>query len=234
MFARIIEILLRNKPLVILSAAVVIAVILISMRPSQAPLPPSERAWAVDVLRAEKGPVRPTLELLGQVQSPQDARLSAGIEAEVMEVLVRDGQSVQPGQMLARLDARDAELALQQQEADVLEAQAKSRLEQRRLERNREAFNKEQELLELTESRAERAQEIFEEGLLSQSDLETATENLKRQQLAINQAELAVEESEIKLLELRAQLKRAEALRDQASLDIERTQITAPFGGPYR
>ena len=231
MMSRLKSLLTAGRPMVIIGVALLVAIILILLRPSQAPAPRPERAWVVDVMRVEKGPVRPTLELLGQVQSPQDARLRAGIESEVMEVRVRDGESVEAGQVMALLDARDAQLALQQQEADVLENQAKTRLEQRRLERSREAFKKEQELLELTRSRADRAEEIFEQGLLSQSDLETASENLKRQQLAVNQAELTMEESEIRLLELSAQLSRAEALRDQAKLDIERTQITAPFSG---
>lgn len=220
-----------GKPMLIIIGAFACVVLLIMTRPDATPEERKERAWNVETLPAKAGALRPTLELYGTVQSPQDSQLSAGIEAVVLEMKVRDGDSAAKDDLLIVLDNRDAKLSLQQANADLREAQAQLRFARIRLDRSRQAFTKETELLKINADRADRAGEIFGEGLLSQSDLDTATENLARQQLAVNQAELAVEENSTKLIELQARISKLSALRDGAALDVERTQIRAPFPG---
>ena len=221
----------RRPAVLILAAAVALAVVLIASRDRPASIERPERAWAVEVWPAERDTLRPTLELFGSVQSPQNAQLSAGVGGLVTAVNVLDGESVSADQVLVLLDDRDARLELQQAEADLREVRAKQAFARTRLERSRAAFEKEEELAELTETRQARALGLSEEGLLSQADLDTTAENLKRQQLAVNQAQLTVEEVEIQLTELSAQASRAQAVVDQARLDLERTEVRAPFDG---
>lgn len=221
----------RKPSVLIFVAALALATVLIVTRDRPAPLERPERAWVVDVRPAVRQTLQPTLELFGSVQSPQNAQLSSGIDGLVNAVSVLDGQTVSEGQSLIVLDDRDARLELQQADADLREVQAKRAFAGKRLERSRQAFAKEQELLELTETRQVRAQELSKEGLLSQADLDTAAENLKRQQLAVNQAQLTVEEVEIQITELSAQASRARAVRDRARIDLERTEVRAPFDG---
>ncbi len=220
-----------GRPTLILLGSLALVVLLIATRPSKETLQRQERAWAVEVVKAAPQSVSPTVALFGQVQSPQNAELSAGVEAVVLAMPVRDGISVAPGELLLRLDDRDAKLALQQAEADLREAKAQQNFARIRIDRARQAFEKEQEVLEISRQRAERAEQLFGEGLLSKADLETAGENLARQQLAVNLAELLKEENAAKLLELDARILRITAARDAAALDLERTQIRAPFAG---
>ena len=205
--------------MLIIAGAVAVAVVLIASRERSESIERPERAWAVEVWPAERETLRPTLELFGSVQSPQNAQISAGVGGLVTDVNVLDGQTVSAGDVLMLLDDRDARLELQQADADLREVQAKQAFAARRLERSRQAFEKEKELAELTETRQARARGLSEEGLLSQADLDTTAENLKRQQLAVNQAQLTVEEVEIQLTELSAQAARAQAILEQAQLD---------------
>ena len=221
----------RKPSTLIILGALALTVLLVATRDRPKPLERPERAWSVDVVPAIKQTLNPTLELFGSVQSPQNAQLRAGIDGLIVDVAVLDGETVDKDQLLVRLDDRDARLQLQQAEADLLEIEAQRKLANLRLERSRMALEKEQELLELTEARSARAEELFAEKLLSKSDLDTTAENLNRQQLALSQAQLAAEEIEIQLTELRAGKLRAEALRDQARLDLDRTRVTAPFAG---
>lgn len=220
-----------SRPVAIIAVALLVVVALVMTRPETEPKVRQERAWAVDVIEVQPEAVSPTLELFGQVQSPQDAELSAGIEAVVLGMPVRDGVSVQAGDKLLELDDRDARLALQQAEADLREALAQKRFAKIRIQRSEEAFGKEKELLRISEQRATRAEELATEGLLSTADRETASENLARQQLALNQAELTLEENSVKLLELDARIARITAQRDAAQIELERTQVLAPFDG---
>ena len=220
-----------GKPTLIIISAVLVVVVLVSTRPSNAPEVREERAWSVYVIEANPQTLSPTLELFGEVQSPQNAELSAGIEALVVSMPVRDGSSVEAGDVLLVLDDRDATLELRQYEADLKEAQAQLNIANIRLKRSKESFGREQELLVINASRTDRANELAAEGLLSQSDLDTAKENLARQQIALNQSELDVEENSAKLIELDARIARFTALRDAAAIDLERTRVRAPFPG---
>ena len=222
---------LRRGPVLILAAALGMTVFLIATRPDRPAMDLPEKAWNVDVMPAKRAAIRPTLELYGRIESPLDASLSAAVEADVVEVAVQDGESVDAGQLLVVLDGRDAELELVQREADFQEIQAQISLERRRLFRSGEALTKEQELLQLTESNAERARSLYKDKLLSQANVDDTAEELKRQQLAVTSRQLAIEESEIRIVQLQAQLRRAEALRDRAALTVERTRLTAPFSG---
>jgi len=220
-----------GKPTLIILGAILIVVVLVSTRPDNTPEERAERAWSVYVMEAAPATISPTLELFGEVQSPQNSELSAGIEAVVVAMPVRDGSSVEQGEVLLILDDRDATLALRQYQADLKEAEAQNNFAGIRLKRSKDAYEKEQELLAINRNRAERASELASEGLLSQADLDTANENLARQQIAVSQAELNVEENSAKLIELEARIARFTALRDAAAIDLERTRVKAPFAG---
>lgn len=222
---------LRRGPVAILLGAVLVAAILIGTRPERAPVQLPERAWSVAVIPARPATIQPTLELYARVESPQDAGLTTAVEADVLEVLVQDGDSVDAGAQLLILDDQDARLELLQRDADVQEIDAQIRLENRRLVRNREALEKEQELLTLAEKNEERVRSLYDDKLVSLANVDDSAEELKRQQLSVTSRLLAIEESELRTGQLKAQLRRAEALRDKSRLNVDRTQVIAPFAG---
>jgi multidrug efflux pump subunit AcrA (membrane-fusion protein) len=141
---------LRPGPIAVLIGAFVVASLLIVSRPQRPAIEIPEKAWSVDVIPAVPAAIRPTLELYARIESPQDARLSAAVEADVLEVRVQDGDTVAAGETLLVLDDRDVRFELLQRQADVQEIRAQISLERQRLRRNKEALLKEQELLELT------------------------------------------------------------------------------------
>jgi len=222
---------LKRPPLLILAGAFGIAALLVATRPAEPPVSLPERAWTVEVMEVQRSELRPTLELYGRLESPQDAGVTAAVTGDVLEVLVRDGETVTAGQPLLRMDEREARLTLLQREADVRDLEAQVRLEQRRVASNRQSLERELELLRLVERDAERALNLQRDGVLSQANVDTVTENLKRAELSLNARELAIDESGIRLSQLAAQQMRATAVRDQAALDLERMQVRAPFDG---
>ena len=227
-FKRIIR---QRLPLFIIGAALLSAVLLLITRPDTPKRPRPERAWAVELLEASRQSARPTLSIFGRVESPQDAELSASVEADVMQIDVQEGSIVAAEQVLLVLDARDVQLELLQRDADVADSRAELRLAQKRLARNRQVLDSEEKLLALAQKNSDRAGTLFKDGLIPQSDLDKTAETLERQQLGVFERRLTTEESEIALVQLGARIQRATALRDQASLKLERTTIRAPFSG---
>ncbi|UCG71720.1 MAG: HlyD family efflux transporter periplasmic adaptor subunit [Chromatiales bacterium] len=222
---------LRPGPITVLIGAIVAAAALVMSRPQRPAIEIPEKAWSVDVIPAVPSAIRPTLELYARIESPQDARLSAAVEADILVVLVQDGDTVAAGDELLVLDDRDARFELLQRDADVQEIRAQINLEEQRLRRNKESLFKERELLELTVSNAERARSLYKDNLVSLSNVDDTAEELKRQELAVTSRQLIIEESDIRKQQLTAQLQRAKALRDKAQLSLDRTRLVAPFAG---
>ena len=137
------------------------------------------------------------LELTDQVEVP------APIEGQLVEVFVLPGDSVEEGQLLARLDKRPAEVAFHVAKAELQAARARVSEAQAAAQRATEAL--------------ERTERLAEKNLASESALETVRSEMAQSRAAVQavQAERA------------AALKRA-SLRGR---ERDRTDIVAPRAG---
>ncbi len=221
----------RWLPLVILLVAAGAAAALIATKPKPDPVQVSERAWLVSVEQVEPARYSPTVTLYGKVESLWSSQLTAGITADVNEVLVVEGDRVEKGQVLIRLDDRDARLQLAQREAELKQAEARIVSEKRRQEANLESLPRERRLLGLTRSEVKRLQDLVAKKVGAQSQLDTARQASEKQAITLAAREQAVDEHEARLAEVEAARARAEALRDQAQLELERSAIVSPFNG---
>ncbi len=143
------------------------------------------------------------LNASGYVTARRAATVSSKFTGRVLEVHVEEGMLVQPGQVLARLDAATPERALQFAKAE--ETAAASALEETRVR------------IEEARLDMQRASNLNAQQIQSTADLDRARAQLNalRARLAAQQDQLAVS-------------RRAVAVRQQ---DVEDTVIRAPFGG---
>ena len=79
----------------------------------------------VSLKMPKKGDVSQIVEVSGSLVAVQDVALSAKQGGKLAEVLVREGDQVQKGQILARVDATDLESQVRVDEAEVASATAK-------------------------------------------------------------------------------------------------------------
>ena len=100
----------RWLPWLILTLAVAGAAALIATKPKSQPVVTTERAWLVDTQAAVPGSYRPSVTLYGRIESLWSSELTAGVAADVVAVDVIDGDQVSAGDLLVRLDDRDAKV----------------------------------------------------------------------------------------------------------------------------
>lgn len=218
-------------PVLILAAAGVAAAGLIATKPKPQPVKVGERAWLVSAETPARGRYVPNVTLFGRVESLWSSELTAALSADVLEVPSIEGDAVAEGQLLVRLDDRDARLQLAQREAELTQAQARIDSEMRRHEADLEALPREVQLLALTRGEASRLRDLVKKKVGAQSQLDTARQAAERQAIALTLRQQAVDEHTARLAELQAARVRAEALRDQALLELERCEVRAPFNG---
>jgi RND family efflux transporter MFP subunit len=95
---------------------VVLAVVVLATRP--------DRVTVVEVREARPGETVTALTAAGYVSSERRSTIAPKTAGRLVEVLVKEGQRVNEGDVLARLDDRDAVVALKQAEAQARAASA--------------------------------------------------------------------------------------------------------------
>jgi len=83
-------------------------------QPAQAKAPPSLEFLPADVAELKPGELRQVLLLSGALRAVNQVPVKAKVAGEVREVLVREGETVKAGQVLAKIDASDYQARLEQ------------------------------------------------------------------------------------------------------------------------
>lgn len=218
-------------PLLILSGAIGVFAALKATKPMQPPVKIGERVWRVEVEPVWPRTLAPLLTLYGRVESAARFKAAAPAPSRVERVLVREGERVMRGQLLVVLDPRDFLPRLDQARSEVAELEAKLRSEEIRHGSDRIALKQEQKLLELAREGVDRARQMLEQRLGSDSALDAVEQDVARQELAVTARRLAIADHPARRKALEARLARARARREETELDYERSRVPAPYAG---
>lgn len=216
-------------PLLILVVAIAGFAALMASKPrSQAALR-KETVWSVAVQIATPRAHRPVLSLFGRVESPRRSRLRAAVEAAISSVNVKEGEEVDEGQVLMTLDDRELVALLEQRKADVRDAEAAVASEAVRYANDRRAVVQEEALLNLAQAEVKRAENLLRQKLGSEAQVDSARQNLVRQQLALDNRQQSIADHANRNTQVEARLARAKAQREVTELDLQQSRIAAPF-----
>ena len=83
------------------------------------------RGRDVDVVTAARAPLTQSVVATGRIATPARISIGSPLAATVLEITVREGDLVAPGQVLARLRSDDAAALIAQAAAALTEAEAR-------------------------------------------------------------------------------------------------------------
>jgi len=209
-----------------------VLIILLSLfKPSAPQQATQDTSPRVQVEIARPDSFSPQLALFGRIESPASATLSSAVTAQVQAALSLPGDRVEAGRLILQLDPREAALARAQAEAMLAQAESQRAAAVNRHQSDRKALALEQQLTALAQESVARLERLRETNLASQTQLDDARQNLARQQLNLETRQLAVSNYQNDLRRLDSDIARVRAARDQADLDLARSQVVAPFDG---
>lgn len=212
-------------------------------REPELPAEAGRQPFFVPVTAAEvrRDRVAPEVLVTGNVRSANNAALAFEVSGRLLEILVDDASVVARGDVLARLDDRDAQVALlRAQAAQTLEERELDRLlagargeEKRRLAAEVKA---QQSSVDLAGRELERGRDLAEDRIISPSQLDVLATTLEEAQslLAAKQEQLAEAEAGTRPEDIevaRAELGVRAAEVQEAELAVEKTVLVAPFDG---
>lgn len=213
----------------------------------------SNPVFPVEVAEVEKGVLSSEASISGTVMAAKHMPVISMLTGEVVKVHVKNGDTVEKGDKLIEIDAKDMELNLSQARAGLQAAEAnfnsakamreqgikQAELQLKQAENMHEALedvvngNGTDDAFDLdTENIPEELREIFTRILLSNSNMPTERD-LAQAETAVKQARMALEQAQST-----AQLEAAEASVTQAELAVEMAEsqktnavVTAPMSG---
>ena len=158
-----------------------------------------------------------TFEVTGTVRARTTAVISAKVMGYVREVMVRPGDRVRQGQLLAELDARDLEANWRQAQAALEEARSA-------VPEADNAVAAAQAGRELAQVTFRRMQDLFQKRSISNQEYDEAVAKLRM-------AEAQHEMAQARRRQLSARIQQAEQAVQAAAVLRSHARITAPFDG---
>ncbi|WP_374601565.1 efflux RND transporter periplasmic adaptor subunit [Arenimonas sp.] len=182
------------------AAAIVVAVVALPLAVKSLR---GESRTEVEVVLASEQDIRPSILASGLLAYLDEVNLTAELVAKVEEILVQEGDRVEKGQLLLRLDPETYRNAIEREEASQRQSQIS-------IERQRLA-------LALAETRLKRGEELLGRQMIGQSDFDDLR----------NARDLA----RVELRSTQESLRRAQAILSEAREQLQKTDIRAPIGG---
>ncbi|MBE0438964.1 MAG: HlyD family efflux transporter periplasmic adaptor subunit [Gammaproteobacteria bacterium] len=218
-------------PIVILIIAIVIFVSMIKTKPESRTMTKPQKVWRVNTVSVSPQSYSPQITVYGRVETPFQASLNAALSADVITINAFEGDTVKTGDILIKLDDRDAGLIVTQRQADLDEISAQIQSEIATYNHDKAVLENEKQLLQLSQKAVSRSKKLEQTRLASQSSLEDALAAEQKQIVTLKKLEHDIAQHPSRLAQLQAKQSRAQALLEQAQLDLSRCTITAPFDG---
>ena len=144
---------------------------------------------------------------------------------------LRAGDIVRTGQVLAKIDSRRQQSALDTANADVAVAVQERDQAQARVVQAKASLDSSKSDLALAESELVRHQELFEEGVIPESDRDVYINQVDQAKAALRSVEQDVRSAEDGVRSAEAQIIAAQARVRESDVDMEDTQLVAPIDG---
>ena len=218
-------------PALIIICAIVFFKLMLASKQESPAIKINEHVWRVEQKVIEKQTLSPIMTLYGKIETSDLLNAAAPASSQVEKILVKEGQTIEKGQLMVVLDQADFEPLVKQAQGKVNELNALIKSEELRHEVNVKSLKYEKKLLNLSEKALARAEKVKKQNLGSISETEQAMQQVEKQRLSYSLMQFSVTEHSARTEQLQARLLQAEADLSKAQLAFERSKISAPFTG---
>jgi HlyD family secretion protein len=231
----------RNKTLLyvligVLALLIVAAVIKARQKP---------KGEEVNAEKAEKRTIRETVTASGKIYPETEVKISSDVSGEIIQLFVKEGDSVTVGQVLAKIRPDQYQSAVEQGVASVNTARAQRQISSSnvrtstaQLDQLRADVARTTAQLEVATNAFNRSEKLYKDGVISTADFETARNNLRAAEAGLKAAEASLKASENSLVSAQENVRVSElgitsasARLRELNTSLQKTIITAPVSG---
>lgn len=195
--------------------------------------------------KVQRRTIREMVSASGKIFPETEVKISSDVSGEVVELYVKEGDSVTVGQVLAKIRPDEYQSAVEQGEASVSTARAQreisssnvqsssAQIEQLKADRQRASAQ-----LEVARKTFQRNEKLFKDGVVSESEYDISLGNFKAAEGALSVAEAALKAAESNFGSAREGVRVSEfgissaaARLKELRTSLQKTNIVAPVSG---
>jgi len=199
----------------------------------------------VTVEKAEKRTIKETVSASGKIFPETEVKISSDVSGEIIELYIKEGDSVTIGQVLAKIRPDEYQSALEQGQASVGTARSQrdisssnvqgssAQIEQLKADRQRVVAQ-----LEVARNTHQRNEKLYKDGVISTAEFETSQSNLKSAESAVAGSEASLKSAQSSLSSAQAGVRAsdyginsANARLKELRTSLQKTIVTAPVSG---
>lgn len=204
----------RKKKLWLIIGSVIVVIVLVILVIEKSK---GSKSIKVATETAELRTIIETVSANGKIQPAKDIKISPYISGEVVELFVKEGDFVEKGKKLAKIDPEIYISNYERIEASYKTTQANEASAKARITQSKAQFTK-------ASLDFDRSKTLFEKEVISQADFDAATSSYQ-----VSQAD--VEAAKENYRSAQFQVSSARALLKEAKENLKRTSIYAPNDG---
>lgn len=189
------------------------------------------KGTAVNVVDTEQRTIRETVSASGKIFPETEVKISSDVSGEIVELYVKEGDSVVVGQVLAKINPDTYMSAVQRGEASLNSSKAQLSISKSQIESN--VAQKEQITAQLENARTIHNRNITlkKDGVISQAELEQSLATLRQLEANFRAAEASIKSAKQNAEASEYTIKGAAASLSELKTSLSRTTIKSPTSG---
>jgi len=200
-----------------------------------APTPSSEeseeKVVSVIARRSEAQTIDSAVVLRGDTRAARQVELRSETSGQVISEPLRKGTFVEAGQVMCQIDIGTREISLADAQARLAEVRARIPETESRIPEAEARIEEAKSRLTEAQINLNAAEKLAEGGYASESRVANATAAVRSAEAGVRSAEAGLNLAMSGLENIQASIQSAEAAVASARREIEKLEITAPFGG---
>lgn len=189
------------------------------------------KGTAVTFAEAETRTIKETVSASGKIFPETEVKISSDVSGEIVELYVKEGDSVVVGQILAKIDPDTYVSAVARGEASLNSSKAQLAISKSQIESNKAQKEQIQAQLENTLSVHKRNEQLKKDGIISQAELDQSYATLKQQEANLRASEASIRSAEQNSKASEFSIKGASASLNELKTSLNRTTIKSPTSG---
>lgn len=175
--------------------------------------------------------IRETVSASGKIFPEKEVKISSDVSGEIVELYVKEGDSVKVGQILARIDPEAYASAVERAAASVSGSRSELARSKSAIENSRAQIEQTKSQLDNANKIHERNVKLYKEGVISAQDFENSEANVAQLQATLRSSEASYRASEQAAKSAEYNVASSQASLKEINTSLSRTTIKSPTNG---
>lgn len=172
-----------------------------------------------------------TVTASGKIYPEEEVKISSDVSGEIIELYVKEGDSVKKGQLLARIKPESYQANVEQSQAQLDNTKAQFSTAQARIAQANAVVSQAEAQYINSQTAYARAQDLLGKKIIAKADFESAEAALKTSKANLESAKADVQAAKHTADAAGYTIKASNAVIKEAQINLNKTTIYAPMSG---